>query len=45
MDFYTLGVRALDIYQICQIADALEVSLDWLPGRSDVMEVAAAKAR
>jgi hypothetical protein len=26
------GANALDLYRICQIADALDVSLDWLMG-------------
>jgi hypothetical protein len=32
-------LRALDLYRVCQIADRLDVSLDWLLGRSDVMEL------
>ena len=32
-------MRTLDLYRACQIADALDVSLDWLMGRSNVMEV------
>jgi len=32
-------LRALDLYRVCQIADRLDVSLDWLLGRSDVMEI------
>jgi hypothetical protein len=39
LDFHHLGVRALDLYRVCQIADRLDVSLDWLLGRSDVMEL------
>jgi hypothetical protein len=31
------GPGALDFYWLCQIADALDVSLDWLLGRSNVM--------
>ena len=32
-------LRALDLYRVCQIADRLDVSLDWLLGRSDVMDL------
>ena len=39
VDLDFAGVRALDIYRLAQIADRLEVSIDWLLGRSDVMEV------
>ena len=39
LDLQSVGVlRALDLYRVCQIADRLDVSLDWLVGRSDVME-------
>ncbi len=37
--FYTHGLKALDLYRVCQIADMLDVSVDWLLGRSDVMEL------
>jgi len=33
------GPGALDLYRVCQIADVLDVSLDWLMGRSNVMSV------
>jgi hypothetical protein len=33
------GPGALDLYSVCQIADILDVSLDWLTGRSNVMDV------
>jgi hypothetical protein len=33
------GQGALDPHQVCQIADVLDVSLDWLTGRSNVMDV------
>jgi len=33
------GSAALDLYQVCQIADLLDVSTDWLLGRSNVMDV------
>ena len=39
------GLKALDIYRLAQIADRLDVSVDWMLGRSDVMEVAQAKAK
>ncbi len=38
------GVRALDIYRLAKIADELNVSVDWLLGRSDVMELPKTKA-
>ena len=45
LDVQSVGVlRALDLHRICQIADRLEVSLDWLLGRSDVMELPSADA-
>jgi hypothetical protein len=39
LDFQSIGLRVLDLYRVCQIADRLDVSLDWLLGGSDVMEV------
>jgi hypothetical protein len=33
------GPGAIDLWRVCQIADALDVSLDWLTGRSNVMDV------
>ena len=40
LDLESVGVlRALDLYRVCQIADRLDVSVDWLVGRSDVMEM------
>jgi hypothetical protein len=33
------GSAAIDLYRLCQIADVLDVSLDWLTGRSNVMDV------
>jgi hypothetical protein len=32
-------LKALDLYRVCQIADKLDVSVDWLLGRSNVMSV------
>jgi hypothetical protein len=37
--FHSHGIKALDLYRVCQIADALNVSVDWLLGRSDAMEL------
>ena len=39
VDLASLGLKALDVYRLAQIADRLEVSVDWLLGRSDVMEL------
>src|SRR5271165_2642730 len=33
------GPGAIDLYRVCQIADQLDVSTDWLLGRSNVMSV------
>jgi transcriptional regulator with XRE-family HTH domain len=33
------GPHALDVHRLCQIADVLDVSLDWLAGRSSIMHV------
>ena len=44
LDLHMAGVRALDVYRLAQIADELDVSVDWLLGRSDVMEPQKAKA-
>jgi transcriptional regulator with XRE-family HTH domain len=40
IDLDAVGLKALDIYRLGQIADKLGVSVDWLLGRSDVMELA-----
>ncbi len=39
VDLYAQGLKALDLYRVCQIADRLDVSVDWLLGRSDVMDL------
>ncbi len=39
LNVHLIGLHTLDLYRICQIADRLDVSLDWLLGRSDVMEI------
>jgi hypothetical protein len=36
-----LGVKALDICELVQIAATLDVSIDWLLGRTDQMELPA----
>jgi hypothetical protein len=33
------GPNSIDLWRLCQIAEVLEVSLDWLVGRSNVMSV------
>jgi hypothetical protein len=33
------GPGALDLDHVCQIADKLAVSLDWLMGRSNIMDL------
>jgi transcriptional regulator with XRE-family HTH domain len=33
------GEKALSLYRVAQIADRLEVSIDWLLGRTNVMSV------
>jgi hypothetical protein len=44
VDLHFAGIKALDIYRLAGIADELNVSLDWLLGRSDVMELPKEKA-
>ena len=39
LDFHSIGLRALDLYRVAQIADRLDVSIDWLLGRTNVMEL------
>ena len=45
VDLHLAGLRALDVYRLAQIADKLDVSVDWLLGRSDKMELREAKAK
>ena len=45
MDLHFAGVRALDVYRLAKIADDLDVSVDWLLGRSDIMELPKAKKK
>src|SRR5262249_39553667 len=33
------GPSSLDLYRVCQMADALDLSLDWFMGRSNVRDV------
>src|SRR5262249_39318833 len=33
------GPRAIDLWRLAQIADVLDVSLDWVTGRCNVMDV------
>jgi hypothetical protein len=39
VDLSFSGLKALDIYRLAQIADRLDVSVDWLLARSDMMEI------
>ena len=39
LDLASSGLKALDVYRLAQIADRLNVSVDWLLGRSNVMEL------
>jgi hypothetical protein len=45
VDLAFSGLKVLDIYRLAQIADRLEVSVDWLLGRSDVMELPSSRAK
>ena len=45
VDLHFAGLRALDVYRLAKIADELDVSVDWLLGRSDMMEMPEAKAK
>jgi len=42
-DFLLFGLRAVDLQRLAQMADRLEVSIDWLLGRTDVMELPRAR--
>jgi hypothetical protein len=44
-NFLLLGLKAIDLYRLAQIADRLEVSIDWLLGRSDQMELPKPKRK
>jgi hypothetical protein len=39
LELHAAGTQAIDIYRLGQIGDCLNVSLDWLLGRSDAMEL------
>jgi len=43
VDLHFAGLRALDVYRLAKIADELDVSVDWLLGRSDMMELPKTK--
>ena len=45
VDLHFAGLKALDVYRLAQIADRLDVSVDWLLGRSETMELPKAKVR
>jgi hypothetical protein len=38
-DLHSHGINAIDIARLAKIADRLELSVDWLLGRTDVMEL------
>ena len=42
IDLHVTGLKALDLYRVAQIAGRLDVSIDWLLGRTDVMEIPGA---
>jgi hypothetical protein len=44
VDLASSGLKVLDIYRLAQIADRLDVSVDWLLGRSNVMDLPKDKA-
>jgi transcriptional regulator with XRE-family HTH domain len=44
-DFLILGLKAIDFNRLTQIADRLEVSIDWLVGRTDQMELPKPKRK
>jgi transcriptional regulator with XRE-family HTH domain len=39
LELHAAGPQAMDIYRLGQIADGLNVSIDWLLGRSEAMEL------
>lgn len=41
IDFEFVGWRSMDIYRLGQLADRLHVSIDWLLGRTSIMELPA----
>jgi hypothetical protein len=44
-DFLILRLKAIDFNRLTQIADRLEVSIDWLVGRTDQMELPKPKRK
>lgn len=45
VDLHFAGLKALDVYRLAEIADRLDVSVDWLLGRSEIMELPKPKVR
>ena len=45
VDLHFAGLRALDVYRLAKIADELDVSVDWLLGRSERMELPKARVK
>ncbi|MFY9641443.1 MAG: hypothetical protein WCD20_05995 [Rhodomicrobium sp.] len=45
VELHFAGLKALDVYRLAEIADRLEVSVDWLLGRSDMMELPKTQAK
>ncbi|MGA7329409.1 MAG: hypothetical protein WBX25_34245 [Rhodomicrobium sp.] len=39
IDLEYTPLNSIDLYRVTQIADKLEVSIDWLLGRTNVMDV------
>ena len=45
VDLHFAGLKALDVYRLAEIADRLDVSVDWLLGRTDIMELPEPQVR
>jgi len=43
VELHFAGLKALDVYRLAEIADRLDVSVDWLLGRSEAMDVPRTK--
>ena len=41
VDFELFGLKVIDIYALTRMADELDVSIDWLLGRSNAMDIVA----
>lgn len=39
INLHFAGLKALDVYRLAKMADELDVSVDWLLGRSERMEL------